>query len=172
MAECCSEPARWRVSLKKVTIVRREPPCTGFQCRLLQLGLMRRQPDEVRHRQNNNPMTTKPACEPPRIGREDPVHENAMPSKFLSTRKVLWLHVATVSCLTVLLYRAGGDLHSIQPPALFVLVTPVIFSVFLFPPLTVYTLIRDGRFGLLSLMAECILTFLHSLVLAMGFASY
>lgn len=125
-------------------------------------------PRDVDHRQNDKLMTP----EPPRIGREDRVAECPMQSKFLSTRKVLWLHVATVSCLTVLLFRAGGDLHAVQPHALFVFVTPVIFSVFLFPPLTVYTLVRDGRFGLLSLVAECILTFLHSLVLAMGFASY
>lgn len=117
-------------------------------------------------------MTTENPNQPPRFGQEDQTANISKPSAVLTTRKVLWIHVAAVSCVTMFLYRAGGDLHAVQPPALYVLVIPAVYSLFLFPPLTAYTLIRDRNEWSLALVAELILALLHFTIVASGFSSY
>lgn len=117
-------------------------------------------------------MTDETQYQPPRFGQENQTANNSKPSVVLTTRKLLWVHVAAVSCLTVFVNRACGDLRAVQPPASHVLVIPAVFSLYLLPPLTAYTLIRDRNVWSLSLVAEFILALLHFTIVASGFSSY
>lgn len=110
--------------------------------------------------------------QPPRIAEENRSGADSNTPVFFTTRKVLWAHVAAVSCVTIFLYRAGGDLHAVQPPVLYVFVIPAVYSMFLFPPLTAYTLIRDKTILSLSFVVEFMLAFLHFTVVSSGFSSY
>jgi hypothetical protein len=117
-------------------------------------------------------MTTENPYQPPPFKDEDQTANTSTPSAVLTTRKVLWVHVAAVSCVTVFLFRAGGDLHAVQPPALYVVVIPAVYSLFLLPPLIAYTLLRDRNVWSLSLAAELILALVHFIIVATGFSSY
>lgn len=116
-------------------------------------------------------MTTDNPYEPPFVQANQ---ANAAPKQapLLATRRVLWVHVAAVTCITVFMSRAGGDLHAIHPPALYVLAIPAIYSLFLIPPLIAYTLFREKNIWSLSLLAELIVAFVHYIVVSSGFSSY
>lgn len=99
-------------------------------------------------------------------------HAAPKQARFLTTRRILWVHVSAVTCLTVFMSCAGGDLHAIRSPALYVFAIPAVYSLFLLPPLIACTLFREKNIWSLSLLAELIVAFMHYIVVSSGFSSY
>ena len=89
---------------------------------------------------------------------------------FLTPRRVIVAHLATVSYITVLFF-ATGDLHAVQSVLLAFLV-PAIYSIFCFPPVVLYTVWRHPQGACLALAAELVLACMHVVVVSAGIASY
>lgn len=92
--------------------------------------------------------------------------------KRLTARTLLWGHVAAVTCVTVALFRADGDLHAVQPPILYLLVIPATLSLYQFPPLVLYIVVREPHRWCWPVVAEALLLWMHVAVVSAGFSRW